>query len=99
MNTEEVKKVLEDRGKIYGEFGDIAVTSLALKDILISAVHKNNGVGMVLDERERLILIEGLGMIAHKLARVVCGDPRYLDNYVDISGYAMLIHDRVGEPK
>ena len=30
-------------------------------------------------------------MIQHKIARMLNGDPTYLDNIVDISGYATLV--------
>lgn len=34
---------------------------------------------------------ESLEMIAHKIARVLNGDPNYADNYHDIAGYASLV--------
>ncbi len=34
---------------------------------------------------------EGLEMVQHKIARMLNGDPTYLDNIVDISGYATLV--------
>lgn len=30
-------------------------------------------------------------MICNKMARIVCGDPNYIDNWHDIAGYATLI--------
>lgn len=32
-----------------------------------------------------------LFMIFNKIARAVNGDPKYLDNYTDIAGYATLV--------
>lgn len=32
-------------------------------------------------------------MIAHKLARIMNGDPNYIDNWTDIAGYAQLVVD------
>lgn len=34
---------------------------------------------------------EALEMIAHKIARIVNGDPGYLDNWNDLAGYAQLV--------
>jgi hypothetical protein len=37
---------------------------------------------------------EALDMIAHKLARIVNGDPHFHDHWHDIQGYAKLAADR-----
>ena len=36
-------------------------------------------------------------MIAHKLGRIVNGDPYYADSYIDIAGYAKLVGDRLND--
>ena len=33
-------------------------------------------------------------MIAHKIARIICGNPNHLDHYIDIVGYAQRIIER-----
>ena len=38
---------------------------------------------------------EALFMIAHKIGRIVNGDPWYADSWVDIAGYAKLVADRL----
>jgi len=38
---------------------------------------------------------EGLSMIQHKIARIMCGDPNYYDHWHDIQGYAKLVEDRL----
>jgi len=38
---------------------------------------------------------EALEMIAHKIARIINGDPNYADSWVDIAGYAKLVSDRL----
>lgn len=38
---------------------------------------------------------EALEMIAHKLARIINGDPDYADSWVDIAGYSKLVADRL----
>jgi hypothetical protein len=37
-------------------------------------------------------------MVAHKLARIVCGDPAEPDHWDDIAGYATLVADRIRKP-
>jgi len=34
-------------------------------------------------------------MIAHKIGRIINGDPDYDDSWVDIAGYAKLVSDRL----
>lgn len=38
---------------------------------------------------------EALDMIAHKIARIINGDPDYADSWDDIAGYAKLVADRL----
>lgn len=38
---------------------------------------------------------EALDMIAHKLGRILNGDPDYADSWADIAGYARLVADRL----
>lgn len=38
---------------------------------------------------------EALDMNAHKVARILNGDPHYSDSWRDISGYATLVADRL----
>lgn len=40
---------------------------------------------------------EALETIATKIARILNGDPDYIDNWVDIAGYAMLVVERLKE--
>jgi hypothetical protein len=34
-------------------------------------------------------------MIAHKIGRILNGDPNYADSWIDIAGYAQLVADRL----
>lgn len=36
---------------------------------------------------------ESLDMIMHKIARILSGDPKFIDSWRDIAGYAQLIVD------
>ncbi len=40
---------------------------------------------------------EALEMIAHKIGRILNGDPDYADSWHDIAGYAKLVEDELNE--
>jgi len=44
------------------------------------------------------VMREGVEMIAHKIARCCAGDPYEPDHWLDIQGYAALVHARVAKP-
>lgn len=83
-----ITTILEERGSRYGKFADHAAVTQALKKTLL--VHAaRQGVELAEDQTE------ALEMIAHKLGRIVNGDPDYADSWVDIAGYAQLVADRL----
>jgi hypothetical protein len=41
---------------------------------------------------------ESLHMIAHKIGRIMTGNPDHLDHYQDIEGYSRLISQRLEKP-
>jgi len=76
-------KVLEERKKIYGDFKDIAEISQKIKNLYyIENAHESEPV-----------IDEGFDMIAHKLARIINGGSKYIENWVDLAGYAKLVAD------
>jgi len=42
---------------------------------------------------------EAVEMILHKIGRIVCGDPDYIDSWHDIAGYAKLVEDILDSAK
>ena len=78
-----VAAVLAERGARYGDFGDVARTAQGLKNTMRVAPGWTR-----LTAAQR----EGLDMIQCKVARMLHGDPAYMDNIVDICGYAELVH-------
>ena len=80
--SSEIDKLLEERGKRYGRFLGPSVISQNLKDEIHSG---RSWEIMTADQRE------ALDMIAHKIGRIVNGDPDYIDSWMDIIGYAQLI--------
>lgn len=80
----DVDSILEERAKTYGAFEDFAEISQALK----AHIHKH-GARLAPDQKE------ALEMIMHKAARILNGNPDYLDSWHDISGYAALVAERL----
>lgn len=82
----DINETLQERGKRYGEFKDHALLSQSLKDVM-----KLRDEWFLLDVDQK----EALEMIAHKIARILNGDPNYDDSWHDIAGYATLVADRL----
>jgi Domain of unknown function (DUF6378) len=83
----EVALLLEDREKKYGNFADEACIVQELKEILYQQV---NWKALPFDSQ---LSIE---MIILKIVRIVNGGmPDYIDNWLDIAGYATLVKNRI----
>lgn len=83
-----IEQVLEARQSTYGEFDDNARISQMLK----LAMKSSDGW-----ERLNVSQTEALEMIAHKIARILNGDPNYADNWIDISGYSTLVAREIAQ--
>jgi hypothetical protein len=75
---------LERGGQFESGFQDVSRVSQQLK----STMRKADGWESLDDQKK-----ESFDMIANKIARILCGDPKYIDNYRDIIGYIQLIID------
>jgi hypothetical protein len=85
----DINETLAQRGSRYGpSYVELAKMSQNLKRTMRCAP---NWVALPADIRESLELIQ------LKVARIICGDPEYKDNWHDIIGYAKLIDDRLAE--
>lgn len=83
-----IDDTLAERGKRYGDFWDHARIAQSIK----AAMHTGrNWQSLTPDKRE------ALEMIAHKIARILNGDPDYADSWHDIIGYARLIETNITE--
>ena len=80
-----VDAILDERATTYGSFVDVAGFAQEMKNAIRMC---NNSE---LDDDQ----IEALDMIASKIARIVNGDPNYVDSWTDIAGYATLVADRL----
>lgn len=83
-----IDTVLDERGKRYGKFKDHASATQAIKAAIRHGLI--NADNVLADDQQ-----EALEMIAHKIGRIVNGDPDYADSWVDIAGYAQLVADRL----
>ena len=92
--SDSIDATLAERGARYGKFTDHARITGILKSNMryfrrqgeTSPVAWN---GLAYDQQE------ALDMIAHKIGRIINGDPNYADSWVDIAGYAKLVADRL----
>lgn len=82
-----IKNTLEQRGKRYGEFKDVAQLSNDLMRLLQATPNYNES----LSDSQHFALV----MITNKIARLVNGDANYIDNWHDIAGYATLVEQEL----
>ena len=88
--TTNVDATLAERGARYGSFSGHAKITQTLKD----AMRKHDNCipwATKLSGSQR----ESLEMIAHKIGRILNGDPNYADSWHDIAGYAKLVEDEI----
>jgi len=79
-----IQKLLSERGKRYGEFWEVAVAYDSLRES-INVDHLPSTHRVAID------------MIFLKVARIICGDYNYKDNWDDIAGYATLVSNILKE--
>lgn len=84
-----IRETLNERGKVHGDYSDHARMSQMLKNIMASGKNWKD-----LEDHEK----ETLEMVAHKIGRILSGDPHYHDHWHDIAGYATLSADRSAAP-
>lgn len=80
--SESIEQILEQRGNQYGAFPDHAMIAQNIKKAMREST---NWAGLSDDKRE------ALEMIAHKIGRILNGNPEYKDSWTDIIGYARLV--------
>lgn len=83
---EDIGVTLAERGSRYGPFPGHAAVTQSIKDKLRSFPGWH---ALEVDQRE------ALDMIAHKIGRIINGDPNYDDSWIDIAGYATLVVKRL----
>lgn len=81
-----IDKTLDERGTRYGEFEDHAFITQDLKAVMQETP---NWDALKADQKE------ALEMTAHKIGRILNGDPNYIDSWHDIIGYIRLVEQRL----
>ena len=82
----DINTTLAERGKRYGDFAGHAGVTQRIKAEIVSAPRYAR-----LTPSQR----EALDMIAHKVGRILNGDPNYPDSWHDIAGYATLVEQEL----
>ena len=81
-----IDSTLNERGNRYGEFAGHANVTQNLK----RAMGQHPGWHDLKNDQR-----EALEMVAHKIGRILNGDPNYIDSWHDIIGYARLVEQRL----
>jgi len=76
-----IDATLAEHGKRYGTFANHARLSQRMKEVMAIG---RTWAELADDQKE-----------AHKIARILNGDPNYADSWHDIIGYVKLIEDRL----
>lgn len=88
MTNTDVNEVLSERGKRYGSFELHAAITQSLKIVMVQTPQWKN-----LSASQK----ESLEMVAHKIGRILNGDPNYIDSWVDIVGYTQLVVNQLSD--
>lgn len=80
--SSDLNKIIQERESQHGGFIHNSQTSQIIKHAMRTSKEWQN---------LNMSMRESLEMIAHKISRIVCGDPENPDSWLDIAGYAILI--------
>jgi len=84
-----IDATLAERGTRYGAFTGHAKITQDLKRAMVASVKW----ATLKDDQK-----EALEMVAHKIGRILNGDPDYQDSWTDIIGYTRLVEARLAPP-
>lgn len=82
----DIAATLAERGNRYGSFDEHARITQNIKRAMQDSP---NWAKLAPDQKE------ALEMTAHKIGRILNGDPDYDDSWIDIAGYTKLVADRL----
>ena len=86
--TTDINVLLAERGKTHGDY---EVHALITQDLKRVVTHHVADLDRKLDDD----MAETLDMIAHKIGRIIAGNPAEPDHWRDIAGYAQLVANRL----
>ena len=78
-----IDQILAEREKTHGPYARHARITQSLK----ATIWDFGGNARMLSPTQA----EALDMIAHKIGRILAGDPNHIDHWLDIAGYATLV--------
>lgn len=84
----DVDSTLAQRGARYGAFTGHAKITQSIKRAMIDSPNWSS----LSDDKK-----EALEMVAHKIGRILNGDPEYADSWHDIIGYTRLVEQTLLE--
>jgi hypothetical protein len=87
-DMQSVEDTLRQRAATHGLFEDHAKCTQALK----RAMRESKNWEVLPDQQK-----EALDMIAHKIGRVLSGNPSHADHWHDIAGYSILVEGALNE--
>ena len=82
----DLNALLAERATTHGDYTNHAQYTQTIKNVC----HNSPNWAKLEDHQK-----ETLEMIAHKIGRILAGDPHFDDHWKDISGYAKLTADRL----
>lgn len=82
----DVNATLNERGSRYGDFAGHARITQGIKQVFVDSPKWR-----ILTPSQK----EALDMVAHKIGRILNGDPNYGDSWHDIAGYATLVEQEL----
>ncbi len=88
MTDQSIEQTLQERAGRYGDFKGHANITQGIKKAMIMSP---NWELLSNDKRECL------EMVAHKIGRILNGDPEYKDSWHDIIGYTKLVEDTLSD--
>lgn len=77
--------LLDEREKTHGDYANHAYITQEIKRVMADSGRDD------LTPMQR----EALDMIAHKIGRILAGNPNFKDHWDDIAGYARLVSQRL----
>lgn len=83
-----IDDTLAQRANTHGDFRDNSAISQEIKKIIFTSPNAGSFTPPQ---------AEALDMIAHKIARICCGDFNEVDHWLDISGYSTLVCKAITE--
>lgn len=79
-----IAATLNERGTRYGDFTEHSRITQNIKRAMQDSPNWDD----LADDKK-----EALEMVAHKIGRILNGDPNYKDSWVDIEGYVHLVSE------